>query len=161
MGPNRWFKRWPPEKKCQLDVVTGGGEGRYDWQVTAACRGWRWGRRKCGGESITLKKIMNTNPKVGNISFIYRTGSHLCHLTHWGRATHICVSILNIIISDNGLSPGRRQAIIWAIVGILLIGHLETNFSEILIRIESFSFKKMHLKMSSSNWRPFVSASIC
>ena len=31
---------------------------------------------------------------------------------HWGRVTHICVSNLTIIGSDNGLSPGRRQAII-------------------------------------------------
>ena len=34
-------------------------------------------------------------------------------LTHWGRATHICVSKLIIIGSDNGLSPVRRQAIVW------------------------------------------------
>ena len=33
-------------------------------------------------------------------------------LTHWGRVTHICVGNLTIIGSDNGLSPGRRQAII-------------------------------------------------
>ena len=33
-------------------------------------------------------------------------------LTHWGRMTHICVSELSILGSDNGLSPGRRQAII-------------------------------------------------
>ena len=33
--------------------------------------------------------------------------------THWGRVTHICVSELTIIGSDNGLSPGRRKAIIW------------------------------------------------
>ena len=33
-------------------------------------------------------------------------------LTHWGRVTHICVSKLTIIGSDNGLSPDRRQAII-------------------------------------------------
>ena len=33
-------------------------------------------------------------------------------ITHWGRVTHICVSNLTIIGSDNGLSPGRRQAII-------------------------------------------------
>ena len=32
-------------------------------------------------------------------------------LTHWGRVTHICVGNLTIIGSDNGLSPGRRQAI--------------------------------------------------
>ena len=70
-------------------------------------------------------------------------------LTHWGRVTHICVSNLIIIGSDNGLSPGRRQAIIWTNAGILLIGLLGTNFSEILIEICIFSFKKMHLKMSS------------
>ena len=76
-------------------------------------------------------------------------------LTHWGRATHICVSKLAIIASDNGLSPGRRQAIIETNDGILLIWSLGTNFSEILIKIHSFSFKKMHLKMSSGKWRPF------
>ena len=75
-------------------------------------------------------------------------------LTHWGRVTHICVSKLTIIGSDNGLSPGRRQAIIWTNAGVLLIGPLGTNFSEILIKILTFSFKKMHLKMSSGKWRP-------
>ena len=76
-------------------------------------------------------------------------------LTHWGRATHICVSEIIIIGSDNGLSPGRRQTIIWTNVGILLIGPLGINFNEILIEISSFSFKKMHLKMSSAKWRQF------
>ena len=82
-------------------------------------------------------------------------------LTHWGRVTHICVGKLTIIGSDNGLSPGRRQAIIWTSAGVLLIGPLGTNFSEIFPRIQTFSFKKMHLKMSSGKWRPFVSASMC
>ena len=76
-------------------------------------------------------------------------------LTHWGRVTHICVSKLTNIGPDNGLSPGRRQAIIWTNDGILLIGPLGTNFSEILIEIYIFSFKKMHLKMSSAKCRPF------
>ena len=67
--------------------------------------------------------------------------------------THICVS--KIIGSDNGLSPGRRQAIIWTNAGILLIRTFGTNFSEILSAIHAFSFKKMHLKMSSAKWRPF------
>ena len=75
-------------------------------------------------------------------------------LTHWGRVTHICVSKLTIIGSDNGLSPGRRQAIIWTNAGILLIGSLGTNFNEISIEIHKFSFKKIHLKMSSGKWRP-------
>ena len=79
----------------------------------------------------------------------------LASLTHWGRLTHICVGNLTIIGSDNGLSPGRRQAITWTNVGILLIGPLGTNFSEILIEIHTFSFKKIHLKMSSGKWWPF------
>ena len=70
-------------------------------------------------------------------------------LTHWGRVMHICVSKLTIIGSDNGLSPGRHQAIIWTNAGILLIGPLGTNFSEILVGIQTFSFRKMHLKMLS------------
>ena len=71
-------------------------------------------------------------------------------LTHWGRVTHICVSELTIIGSDNGLSPQRRQAIIWTNDGILLIEPLGTNFSEILFGIQTFLFNKMHLKMSSA-----------
>ena len=80
---------------------------------------------------------------------------HINGLTHWGRVTHICVVKLTITGSDNGLSPGRRQAIIWTNDGMLLIGPLGTNFSEILIGIQTFSFKKMRLKMSSAKWRPF------
>ena len=76
-------------------------------------------------------------------------------LTHWGRVTHICVGNLTIIGSDDGLSPKRRQAIIWTNAGILLIGPLGTNFSEISIGIQTFPFKKMHFKMSSAKWRPF------
>ena len=76
-------------------------------------------------------------------------------LTHWGRVTQICVSKFTIIGSDSGLSPIRRQSIIWINAGILLIGTLGTNFSEILIQIHPFSNKKMHLKMSYGKWRPF------
>ena len=76
-------------------------------------------------------------------------------LTHWGRETHICVGKLTIIASDNGLSPERRQVIIWTNAGILLIGPLGTNVSEISIGIQTFSFKKMQLNMSSAKWRPF------
>ena len=59
-------------------------------------------------------------------------------LTHWGRVTHIGVGNLIIIGLDNGLSPGRRQVIIWTNAGILLIGPSGTNFSEILIEILIF-----------------------
>ena len=79
----------------------------------------------------------------------------LCALTHWSRVTHICVSKLTIIDSDNGLSPDWRQAIIWTNDGLLLIPTLGTNFSEIRGEIHSFSFSKMHLKMSSAKWGLF------
>ena len=69
--------------------------------------------------------------------------------------THICVSKLTIIGSDNGLSSSRCQAIIWTNAGILLKRTSGTNFSEILSEMHAFSLKKMHLKMSSTKWRPF------
>ena len=72
-------------------------------------------------------------------------------LTHWGWMLHICISnLINITGSDNGLSHGRRQAITWTNAGILSIRTLGTNFSEILSEIPTFSFKKIHLKMSSA-----------
>ena len=56
--------------------------------------------------------------------------------------------------SDNGLSPGRHQAISCINAAILSIGPLGTKFSEIWIEIYAFSFVKMHLKMPSGKWRP-------
>ena len=49
------------------------------------------------------------------------------NLTDRGRVTHICVGKLTIIVSDNGLPPGRRQAIIWTNAEILLIETLENK----------------------------------
>ena len=46
-------------------------------------------------------------------------------------------------------------AIIWTNAGILLIGPLGTNFSEILIKICTYSSKETHLKLSSVKLRPF------
>ena len=69
--------------------------------------------------------------------------------------THICVGNVTIIGSDNGLSPDRRQAIIWNNDGILLFGPVGWNFSEILIKIYTFSFKKINLRMALAKWRPF------
>ena len=73
-------------------------------------------------------------------------------LTHLGQVTHICISKLTIIDSDNGSSPVLRQAIIWTNAGALFIGPPGTNFREILIKIFTFAFKEMYLKMSSGKW---------
>ena len=69
--------------------------------------------------------------------------------------THIWVGKPTTIGSDNGLSPERRQAIICTNAGILLIGLLGTNFSEISFEILAFSLKKMRLKVSSAKRLPF------
>ena len=84
-----------------------------------------------------------------------------CVKTPWDRLTHICVSKQIIIGSDNGLSPGRRQAILWTNAGILLMGPLRTNLSEILIEIHTFSFKKIHLKMSYEKMAAILSRLQC
>ena len=57
--------------------------------------------------------------------------------------------------SDNGLSPIRRQAIICTNAGLWSIGPLGTKFSEIVIKVQDFSFTKMHMKLSSAKWWPF------
>ena len=62
-------------------------------------------------------------------------------LTHWGQVIYA--------------SPGRRQAIIWTNVGILSIGPLGTNFSDVFIEIHTLSFKKTHFKMSPAKRRSF------
>ena len=111
-----------------------------------------WSKKK---QVFRFKKkkwdFLRPNP----ITHIFNTGFLFCFLTHWGRVTHICVSKLAIIGSDHGLSPGRHKAMIWTNAGILLIRPSGTNFSEILIGIDVFSFRKMHLKMASGKWRPF------
>ena len=79
------------------------------------------------------------------------------------RPSDAYISKLTITGSDNGLSPGRRQAIIWINAGIMLIGPLGTNFNEILIEIYTFSFKKMHSKnvVRREIGGHFISASVC
>ena len=55
---------------------------------------------------------------------------------------HICVSNLTTIGSDNGLSPGRRHAISEQMRGY---------FNWILIKFQTFSFKKMHINVLYAN----------
>ena len=73
-------------------------------------------------------------------------------LTNQGRVMHICVGNLTIIVF---FSFGGRQVIMWTNAAILLIGTLGTNLSEVLVEIDAFSFRKMHLNISSAKWRPF------
>ena len=118
------------------------------WQVNIAS----------GNGLVLLDNKPLPEPILIKISRIHVGVGHN-ELTHW--VMYMCINNLTIIGSDNSLSPGQRQAIIWTNAGILLIGPLGTNFSEILIEIYSFSFKKMHSKMLSGNGGYFFSASMC
>ena len=94
---------------------------------------------------IRYKAVLSSNVFCGmhlrvisqwmSMNLIHKTCLEMTLLTHWGRVTHICVNKLSNIGSDNGLSPDRRQAVIWTNAVMLLIGPLGTNFTEILIGI--------------------------
>ena len=111
---------------------------------------------------MSLQGISDRSVQVPNLDcFGWSSFCKFFILTHWGRVTHICISRLRIIVSNNGLSPGWCQAIIWTNAGILLIGPLGTNFYEILIKIYTFSLKKCIWKCHLENGGHFVSASMC
>ena len=95
---------------------------------------------------MNIKQIL-PHERVGHSTYLT--------LTHWGQVMHICINNLTFIGSDHGLLFGWCQAIIWTNAGILLIVTLGTNFSEILLKIHIFSFKKVPLKMSFGKWWPF------
>ena len=79
--------------------------------------------------------------------------SGLSVLTHWGQKTHIRVSELTIIGSDTGLSPGRRQVIIWPSAGALLIWNFGTTSMKCYSKLIYFHSRKC----ISAKWRPFCS----
>ena len=75
------------------------------------------------------------------------------HMVSWsinlGTGTRLISASLWYMVSERDicwLLWITSQAIIWTNAGILLIGPLATNFSEILIEIYIFSFKKTHMK---------------
>ena len=131
--------RWFPTNCCQLNINIS-----EQYRSNEKTLHWIW-LHNC---HISCNKPSIRNP-TNNICI------HSQNLIHWGRVTHIWVNKLTMIGSDNGFSPGRRQAIIWNNAGILLIGPLGTNFNETSIEFHTFTFKKIHLKLSSGKWWPF------
>ena len=99
----------------------------------------------CGGEKcstfLLFHKTYAAQEHVRNINSLRLS---VAYMRQWNDLT--------VIGSVNGLSPGRRQAIIWTNAAILLIGPLGTKFNEFLVEIHTFSFKKMHLKIPSAKW---------
>ena len=71
-------------------------------------------------------------------------------LTHWGRVTYKCVSKL-----DHHLFRWWLFFIILNNAGLQSVGSLWTNLSEIGMKIQKFSYKKISLKTSTAKWWPF------
>ena len=82
-----------------------------------------------------------------------------------GIVHHIRINILRptiqvIIGPDNGLSPGRRQAIIWTNAELLSNGSLWNKVQWNFKQNSNFFIGDMHCKMSSANGSHLVSASM-
>ena len=103
--------------------------------------------------------------KLSKISIVGGLGDgHSCMmtlvyvgLTHCGVVTSYgVVDIGQQIVSGNGLSHVRRQSITWTKCWRVIQYELSrTNFNELWIKIPSFSFREIYLKVSSAKWRPF------
>ena len=88
-------------------------------------------------EHLSLKSNWLLINNFGHLASRYQIINTFClphkaiftyaYLTHWDRVTYICVSKLTIIGSDNGLSPGQHQVIIWTNAGILLMDPWEQS----------------------------------
>ena len=108
---------------------------------------------------------LGAQPKISNWSnwyekrvWVFNAGLQLNssppivpHMRQW-----IGAPLIQVMAS---LSPVRRQAFTWTNANLLSIGPLETNFSEIRIKIHNFSFMNRRLKMSSTKWRSFCPGS--
>ena len=122
----------------------------------------QWLDWKTGHQYSSLSNNHQSNMPYQDGALLVKIWYRWLNVTHWGWVMHICiskmhiwVSKINIFGSNDDLLPGRCQTIICTNAGILSIGPLETNFSEIWIEINTFLLKKMHLKTSSAKWRLF------
>ena len=132
--------------KCLLNSYCSGADQiKHQLRVTGLCE----------GNSAVAQRASDAE----NVSIWWRHHVHsilivpvnqYASLTHWGWVTHMCVSNLTIIGSDNGRGAWMAPSHYLDQYGILLIGLLRN-----LITICTLSFKKTHLKMSSGKWRPF------
>ena len=77
--------------------------------------------------------------------FLNMSAHAICKSTH-----------LHLVSSALVQTMACSQTVIWINAHILLIRQQGIYFNEILFEIPIFSFKKMHLNMSSAKWRPFI-----
>ena len=95
---------------------------------------------------------LNSRPQMWPMVWIYQIVT--------GVTSVVGVPSTHLVGSDNGLLPGRCQAIIWTSAGILLIRTLGTSFNEIVSEIHTLSSRKCTWKWHLQNGGNFVSTSI-
>ena len=79
----------------------------------------------------------------------------ICFLMHWGRVTHICVSKLTIIGSDNGLLLSHYLNQCWNVVNSNLRNKLQWNLKRnSCIFIQENAFQNVVCEMASILCRP-------
>ena len=145
-----WLRLWLAASLAQSQYLN-----QY-WLVISWPLGNKFERHLNQNKSIFITKTNAFENVVCKMESLFSSVlSPNVFLTHWGWVTHICVSKLTSIGSDNGLSPVRCRTIIWNNAVILLIGLLGANYIEILTKIHTFSVKKMHLKILSAKCLQF------
>ena len=81
------------------------------------------------GQGVSQKTQVNASHLNLEHQLISSSSTGVQSLTH--RVLYICISKLTNIGSDNGLSPGRHQAIIWTSAEILLISSTQVSDSHL------------------------------
>ena len=109
-----------------------GKSTKYNTSVCTA----RSVRSHVGWRALQCSSSLSLVWQWGNDKFISYTSCFLIYFTFPCFNTVNCVSIG----SDNGSSPGRRQATIWTNADILSIWHERIYFNEIIFEIQIFSF---------------------
>ena len=95
------------------------------------------------------------------IAFYIEIGQGKYELTHWCLLMEISFMNWVIYALGNGLASVYYQTITHTNACLVSKRPLEINFSEIWIKIQQFSIKKIYLNMSSANGGHFVQASFC
>ena len=70
-------------------------------------------------------------------------------------AAYMRQSIWSALVQIMAFRLFGTKPLFWTNVGLVSTGPLGTNLSEFVIKIQNFSFMKMHLKISPAKWRPF------
>ena len=148
---NRLFRR--KSKKTSKRRVTGLCAGNSPVPVNSPHKGPVTRKMVPFDDVIMMVNIVSNNGLC-----IYSTKHYPNHLTYWGRATHICVSKLTIIVQITMADKVQSHYLnkCWDIVNWNLTNKRQWKLNE----IHTFLFKKMHVKMSYAKWRKCGPASI-